>query len=104
MSAAKRTSPDHGYYLSVRERLGPNRAALSVGRKLSRRCYHTLRELGDDALAPIARPKLPRTAASPVFDVAAGSRGATAAGARSQPPEKMSGRNPPLGVPPPIIM
>ena len=33
---------------------GPNRAALSVGRKLGRRCYHTLRELGDDALAPVA--------------------------------------------------
>lgn len=54
MSAARRTSPDHGYYLSVRDRLGPNRAALSVGRKLSRRCYHTLRELGDHALAPVA--------------------------------------------------
>ena len=54
MSAAKRTSPDHGYYLQVRDRLGPNRAALSVGRKLSRRCYHTLRELGDHALAPVA--------------------------------------------------
>jgi len=54
MSAAKRTSPDHGYYLQVRDRLGPNRAALSVGRKLGRRCYHTLRELGDHALAPVA--------------------------------------------------
>ena len=54
MSAAKRTSPDHDYYLRVRDRLGPERAALSVGRKLSRRCYHTLRELGDDALAPAA--------------------------------------------------
>jgi len=54
MSAAKRTSPDHGYYLTVRDRLGPNQAALSVGRKLGRRCYHTLRELGADALAPVA--------------------------------------------------
>ena len=54
MSAAKRTSPDHSYYLRVREHLGPERAALSVGRKLSRRCFHTLRELGDDALAPAA--------------------------------------------------
>lgn len=54
MSAAKRTSPDHGYFLQVRDRLGPNRAALSVGRKLSRRCFHTLRELGDDAMAPVA--------------------------------------------------
>jgi len=54
MSAAKRSSPDHDYYSRVRDRLGPSRAALSVGRKLSRRCYHTLRELGDDALAPAA--------------------------------------------------
>jgi transposase len=53
-SAARRSSPDHDYYLRVRERLGPNRAALAVGRKLSRRCFHTLRELGDDALAPAA--------------------------------------------------
>jgi len=53
-SAARRSSPDHDYYLRVRERLGPNRAALSVSRKLSRRCLHTLRELGDDALAPAA--------------------------------------------------
>jgi len=54
MSAAKRTSPDHQYYLRVPDRLGPERAALSVGRKLSRRCFHTLRDLGDDALAPAA--------------------------------------------------
>ena len=51
LSAAKRSSPDHDYFLSVRERLGPERATLSVGRKLTRRCFHTLRNLGDDALA-----------------------------------------------------
>jgi hypothetical protein len=32
--------------------LGDNRALLSVMRKLLKRSYHTLRELGDDALAP----------------------------------------------------
>ena len=53
MSAAKRTSPDHDYVNQVRDRLGTSRAALSVGRKLGRRCYHTLRELGDDAMAPV---------------------------------------------------
>lgn len=52
MSAAKHTSPDHEYFNVVRDRLGTSRAALSVGRKLGRRCYHTLRELGDDAMAP----------------------------------------------------
>jgi transposase len=51
--AARRTSPDHQYYLEVRERLGANRATLSVARKLARRCHHTLRVLGDDAFAPV---------------------------------------------------
>jgi len=50
--AARRSSPDHDYYLEVRSRLGANRATLSVARKLARRCHHTLRALGDDAFAP----------------------------------------------------
>jgi transposase len=51
--AARPTSPDFDYYDAVRNRLGGKRAALSVARKLARRCYHTLRELGDQAwLAP----------------------------------------------------
>jgi transposase len=50
--AARRSSPDHDYYLEVRHRLGANRATLSVARKLARRCHHTLRALGDDAFAP----------------------------------------------------
>jgi transposase len=54
MSAAKRTSPDHEYFGSTRARLGTSRAALSVGRKIARRCYHTLRELGEDAMTPVA--------------------------------------------------
>jgi transposase len=52
-SAARTTSPDHDYYDAVRDRLGGKRPALSVARKLVRRCYHILRELGDTAwLAP----------------------------------------------------
>jgi transposase len=50
--AARPTSPDHAYYLQVRDRLGGNRAALAVARKLARRCYHTLAALGDQAFAP----------------------------------------------------
>jgi transposase len=50
--AARRRSPDHAYYLQVRERIDHNRASLSVARKLCRRAYHILRELGDEALAP----------------------------------------------------
>ena len=50
--AARTASPDHGYYRHVADRLGGQRAALSVARKLAREAYHTLRELGDQALVP----------------------------------------------------
>jgi transposase len=50
--AARRSSPDHAYYLDVAKRIDHNRACLSVARKLCRRAHHILRELGDDALAP----------------------------------------------------
>jgi len=50
---ARRTgSPDRDYYEQAAERLGGNRACLSVARKLLKRSYHTLRELGQEALAP----------------------------------------------------
>jgi transposase len=51
--AARPTSPDHAYYLAVKQRLGGKRAALSVARKLAREAYHTLRDLGDQALIPV---------------------------------------------------
>lgn len=50
--AARAASPDHAYYTQVKQRLGGNRATLSVARKLTRRCYHTLAALGDQAFAP----------------------------------------------------
>jgi len=50
--ARRRTSPDHEYYLQAAQRLGGNRACLSVARKLLKRSYHTLRELGEEALQP----------------------------------------------------
>ena len=43
-------SPDREYYLAAKERIGANRACLSVARKLLKRSYHTLRELGEEAL------------------------------------------------------
>jgi transposase len=50
---ARRTgSPDHDYYETAAERLGGNRACLAVMRKLLKRSYHTLRELGEEALQP----------------------------------------------------
>jgi transposase len=56
MCAARPSSPDHNYYLQVKQRLGGKRAALSVARKLAREAYHTLRELGDQALVPAELP------------------------------------------------
>jgi transposase len=50
--ARRRTSPDHQYYLEATARLGGNRACLAVARKLLKRSYHTLRDLGEDALQP----------------------------------------------------
>jgi transposase len=55
--AARETSPDYAYYDAVRDRLGGKRAALSVARKLVRRCYHTLRELGNQAWLAPAEPE-----------------------------------------------
>jgi transposase len=48
-AAARDASPDHAYYQTVRARLGGKLAALSMARKLARRCYHALRELDDQA-------------------------------------------------------
>jgi transposase len=60
--AARASAPDHAYYTQVKARLGGNRAALSVARKLARRAYHLLRGLGDDALAPVAGSDQPAAA------------------------------------------
>lgn len=46
-------SPDRDYYLQAADRVGGNRACLSVARKLLKRSYHTLSELGEEALAPV---------------------------------------------------
>ncbi|MBI4306379.1 MAG: IS110 family transposase, partial [Chloroflexi bacterium] len=55
-ASARTGAPDHDYYASVRDRLGGKRAALSMARKLLRRCYHALRDLGQEALAPWCQP------------------------------------------------
>jgi transposase len=49
---ARPGSPDHAYYRRVADGLGGKRATLSVARKRVRRAHHTLRTLGDEALAP----------------------------------------------------
>src|SRR5215211_5052861 len=50
--ARRPASPDHPYYVQAAHRLGGNRACLAVARKLLKRSYHTLRELGEEALQP----------------------------------------------------
>jgi transposase len=52
--AARPAAPDYGYYTAARDRRTGGLATLSVARKLARRCYHTLRELGEEALQPAA--------------------------------------------------
>ena len=55
--AARRGSPDYAYYHKWPPATdnGKN-PTLAVERKMLRRCYHTLRELGDAALARRPRP------------------------------------------------
>jgi hypothetical protein len=51
-AATRAGSPDRDYYRQAAERLGHNRACLAVARKLLKRCYHTLKDLGEEGLAP----------------------------------------------------
>jgi len=54
--AARRPgSPDRAYYDQAAERLGGNRACLALARKLLKRSFHILHELGDEALASICQ-------------------------------------------------
>ena len=50
--ARRPSSPDHDYYVEAAARLGGNRACLAVARKLLKRSFHMLRELGEEALQP----------------------------------------------------
>jgi transposase len=59
--AARRSSPDYGYYHKLAAKHDGHNGknpTLAVERKILRRCYHTLRELGDAALAmPVPKPE-----------------------------------------------
>jgi transposase len=52
--AARPTSPDYAYYKQLRLRLDAHIAFITIARKLARRCYHTLREVGDVAFEAAA--------------------------------------------------
>jgi transposase len=47
-------SPDRQYYLDTAQRIGGNRACIAIARKLLKRSYHILKQLGDPAMTPIA--------------------------------------------------
>ncbi len=51
--AARPTSPDYAYYRQLRQRLDAHLALITIARKLARRCYHSLRNVGDAAY-PVA--------------------------------------------------
>ena len=59
--AARRGSPDYAYYRRLAAKHDGHNGknpTLAVERKILRRCYHTLRELGDTALAlPVGEPE-----------------------------------------------
>ena len=46
-------SPDHGYYAAVKARHDGKIAAMSVARKLARRCYHVLRSVDPELVYAI---------------------------------------------------
>jgi transposase len=54
-SACRPASPDHADYLALKARgLSHTRASMTIARKLARRSFHILRELGPDALQPVS--------------------------------------------------
>jgi transposase len=54
LAACRPSSPDHDDYLALKARgLTHTRATLTIARKLARRSFHALRELGPDALEPV---------------------------------------------------
>ena len=62
-AASRERSPDRDYFLQAAERLGRNRACLALARKLLKRSYHTLRDLGEEATRsphehPVVRARL----------------------------------------------
>jgi transposase len=55
LAACRPSSPDHADYQALKARgLSHTRASLTIARKLARRSYHVLRELGPAALEPVA--------------------------------------------------
>src|SRR5437764_7321664 len=57
LAACRPSSPDHADYQALKARgLSHTRASLTIARKLARRSFHVLHELGPAALEPLAIP------------------------------------------------
>jgi transposase len=84
------SSPDREYYLQAAERLGGNRACLALARKLLKRCYHTLRELGLDALVPPPAQDSQQPGSEAARRATSGSRRGTQARATQGPPNALA--------------
>jgi transposase len=52
-NSSHQRSPDHDYYVAVKARHDGKLAAISMARKLARRCYHVLRTLEPDRIYAI---------------------------------------------------
>src|ERR1019366_6594239 len=52
LCASRACSPDHEHYSQAAGRIGPNRGPLAVARKILKRSYPLLGELGEEAMAP----------------------------------------------------
>ena len=55
------TAPDHDYYAAVKKTHDAKLAAISVARKIARRCYHTLRSVDPEMVYTIPRTRAPRS-------------------------------------------
>ncbi|MGH9225315.1 MAG: IS110 family transposase [Acidimicrobiales bacterium] len=55
MAASRATSPDRSYYQAVKHAHDGKLAAISMARKLARRCYHTLRAIDPEAVYAMPR-------------------------------------------------
>jgi hypothetical protein len=100
--ARRPSSPDHAYDEQAAARLGGNRACLAVARKLLKRSYHTLRELGDEALQASGLNQLTCARSPPSHRcAAAGSPHAAAATLTPWPAQKdrAAATLPPAGSP-----
>ena len=66
LAACRPSSPDHADYLALKARgLSHTRASLTIARKLARRSFHVLRELGPAALEPVPTPLTARPRPAP---------------------------------------